>query len=203
MCTPLHALCLQELQTHKDRALIQLGVIFPQGNFALDVATSGKVGTALALPKGQVVLDHGCKGDGSLAQIKTQTSKGVLCIASIYGDKHMRNHILLWDWMDMFLSAWNWLIYRDFNHTKYMEDSVGPTPLMHNLERQTWNRLSDKLDLLDNRLMVVHKMEPHFTKQATYRFWFDQSRIDMSYSSNRGAWMEFAHEVIHDVTQML
>lgn len=84
---PLQPLCLQELQKNEERALFQLGTIFPQGNFALDVAMNGRVGTVVALPTGQVVLDRGCKGDGSLAWVKTLTSKGELTIASIYGDR--------------------------------------------------------------------------------------------------------------------
>lgn len=61
----------------------------------------------------------------------------------------------------------------------------------------------DKLDLLDNRLMAVHKTGPHYTRQATYGPRFNQSRIDRSYSSNRGSWVEFVREVIHDATQSL
>lgn len=30
--------------------------------------------------------------------------------------------------MDLHLLEGNWLIYGDFNHTEFVEDSVGPTP---------------------------------------------------------------------------
>lgn len=47
------------------------------------------------------------------------------------------------------------------------------------------------------------KSEPHFTRQAIYGDCLDQSQIDRSYSSDRGHWMEFFREVVHDATQTL
>lgn len=35
---------------------------------------------------------------------------------------------------------------------------MGPTPLIHGLKRRAWNRLLDRLDLLDNKLIVVLKL---------------------------------------------
>lgn len=64
---PLHALCLQELKNDVERATVQLGTVFPQGHFVLDTTVNGRVGIFVALPKGQVVLDQGSKGDGSLS----------------------------------------------------------------------------------------------------------------------------------------
>lgn len=46
-------------------------------------------------------------------------------------------------------------------------------------------------------------MGPHFTRQAMHGARFDQSRIDQSYNSNHGIWMEFVREVVHDATQTL
>lgn len=59
--------------------------------------------------------------------------------------------------MDLNLPMGNWIICGDFNHTKFLEDSVGPTPPLHGLERRVGNRLSNKLDLIDNRLMLSLK----------------------------------------------
>lgn len=80
---------------------------------------------------------------------------------------------------------------------------MGPTPLLHGSKRRVGNRLVEKFDLIDNRLMVVLKLGPHFTHQVTYGVRFDQSRLERSYSSDRGSWMEFVCEVVHDATQTL
>lgn len=49
----------------------------------------------------------------------------------------------------------NWVISGDFNQTERVEDSMGPLSLMHGAERRAWNWLSNKFDLLDNRLIAV------------------------------------------------
>lgn len=49
------------------RASFQLGTLFPQGHYVMDVAVNEKVRVAVALPAGQAVLDQGCKGGGSYA----------------------------------------------------------------------------------------------------------------------------------------
>lgn len=161
---PLNALCLQELQTTKEHAFFQLSTIFPKGHVIVDTAENGKVGSTVVLLEGQVVLDQGCKGDGYLAWVKTVTSQGELFVASIYGDRRRCKRVELWNWMEKNLPMGNWLICGDFNHTVYVEDSVGPTPLLHGLKRRAWNRLSNKFDLLDNRLVAVTKTGPHFTQ---------------------------------------
>lgn len=61
-------------------ALYSLKEFFP------DVVENGWVGIVVALPVGQVVLDQGYKGDGSLAWVKTTTSKGDLYVALVYDD---------------------------------------------------------------------------------------------------------------------
>lgn len=81
--SPLNALCLQELQIDEVCASFQLGTIFPLGHFVLDVAENGRVGAVVGLPVGQHVLDQGCKGDGSVAWVKTITRGGTfdcLCL---------------------------------------------------------------------------------------------------------------------------
>lgn len=50
-----------------------------------------RVGIAMALPVGQVVLDQGCKEDRSLVWVKTLTSKGELYIALVYGIEEIRD----------------------------------------------------------------------------------------------------------------
>lgn len=118
----------------------------------------------MALPTGQVVLDQGCKGDGSLAWVKTRTIKGDLHVASMYGDRRRGKRIALWKWMEQHLPEGKWLFYGDFNNTEFVEDSMGPTPLMYGSERWAWNRLSDRFDLIDNRLTTITKLGPHFTR---------------------------------------
>lgn len=80
----------------------------------------------------------------------------------------------------------NWLVYGDFNHIEFTEDSVRPMPLLDGFEQCAWNRLVDKLDLLDNRLIAVTKFGPHFTCQAVHWHRLDQSCLDQSYCCNRG-----------------
>lgn len=59
----------------------------------------------------------------------------------------------------------------------------------------------EKFDLIDNRLIAILKTGPHFTKQTAYGDRFDQSRIDRGYVSDRGHWLEYVREVVHDTTQ--
>lgn len=61
----------------------------------------------------------------------------------------------------------------------------------------------ESFDLRDNQLIAMAKSGPHFTRQAVHGDQFDQSRIDRSYNNNRGMWMEFVREVIHDTSQSL
>lgn len=85
--TPLHALCLQELQMDKERAFFQLGILFPHGHLVMDVAKNKQVGVVVALPSSQAVLNQGFHGDGSLVWVKNIKSRGELYIASIYGER--------------------------------------------------------------------------------------------------------------------
>lgn len=144
----------------------------------MDIAENGRMGAAVALPTGQAILERGCKDDGSLSQVKTNTYKGELYTASIYEDRRRPMRISLWNWMEANPSLGNWLICVDYNHTGFVEDSIGPTPLLHGSKIWTWNHLSEKFDFLDNRLVVVTKSRLHFTQQATYGSCFNQFRID-------------------------
>lgn len=152
----------------------------------MDIVANGKVGIVVATLEGQTMLSSICKGDGSLAWVETQTCKGELFITLVYGDRRRSKRVDLWNWMNLNLSIDKWLICGDFNHTKFMEDLVGPSPLLHGLERRAWNHLVDRFDLLDNHLIVVIKSGPHFTRQALHGDWLDQSCIDRSYSNDRG-----------------
>lgn len=151
-----------------------------------DVAMNGKVGMVVMLHESQLVLASDCKGDGSLAWIKTLTSKGELFVALVYGGRRRNKRVILWNLMENNLPTGQWLICGHCNHTKFIEDSVGPTPLLHGLERHSWNHLMDKFDLIDNRLIVVIKYGLYFTRQAMYGDHLDQSWLNMSYSSDRG-----------------
>lgn len=113
----------------------KLALCSPLGHSVLDVANNSRVGVAVALPAGQVVLDQGCKGDGSLAWVTTSTCRGDLLIASVYGDRNRRKRIALWNWMVAYLPEGNWLLCGDFNNTEFIEDSVGPSSLLHGSER--------------------------------------------------------------------
>lgn len=93
----LNVLCLRKLQIDEESVVFQLRTILPQGNFFMDVAKNGRVGVAVALPTGQVNLEQGYKGDGSLAWAKTSTSRDELFVASIYGDRRRQWRISLWN----------------------------------------------------------------------------------------------------------
>lgn len=56
----------------------------------------------------------------------------------------------------------------------------------------------DRFNLLENYLIAVIKSRPHLTRQAMHGDWLDQSRIDRSYCSDRGYWMEFVHKVLEE-----
>lgn len=101
------------------------------------------------------------------------------------------------------MELWNWMLCGDFNHTEFVEDLVGPSPLVHGSKRRDCNGLLDKFDLIDNQLSTVIKSSPHFTCQAKYGPQLDQSRLDLNYSSDRGSWFKFVHEVVHDASQSL
>lgn len=73
----------------------------------LDVAENGRVSTMVALPTGQVVLGKVCKGDGSLAWVKTSMCKDELYVASLYDDRRRNKRIDLWKWMDLNLPSGN------------------------------------------------------------------------------------------------
>lgn len=114
-------------------------------------------------------------------------SRGELFIASIYGDRRRRIRIALWNWMERHLPVGNWLLCGNFNHIEFIKDSIGPSPLMHGSKRQAWNRLVDRFDLIDSRLTTILKIGSHYTQQAIYGPRYDQSHLDRSYSSDRGA----------------
>lgn len=105
--------------------------------------------------------------------------------------------------MEQNLQPGNWIICGDLNQMERVEDSVGPSPFMHGAERRAWNRFSNKMDLLDNRLIMVLKTRPHYARHSAHGSQFDQSRIDRSYCSNWGPWMHLVQEVIHDASQTL
>lgn len=75
-----------------------------------------------------------------------------------------------------------WLLCGDFNHTDKSDNSMGPSPLLHGMEVRKWNRLIDRFDLVDNRLIVVQQSGPTYTRQAQHGGRFDQARLDRSYS---------------------
>lgn len=129
-----------------------------------DVVENGRVGSTIALPTGQALLDHDYKGDSSLAWVKINTTKGELFIASIYGDQRRSKRIQLWNWMEVHLPTGNWLFCGDYNNIEFVEDSIGPSPFLHSSKRRAWNRLVDRFDLIDNCLTTILKFGPHFTR---------------------------------------
>lgn len=102
----------------------------------VDTNSRGRVGTTIALPSGFPLLDVGYKGDGSFAWFKTKTNKGELFIRSVYGSYKRPQRVALWKWLERNLDLGNWVISGNFNQTEKMEDSVGPSPLMHGSERR-------------------------------------------------------------------
>lgn len=144
------------------------------------------MGVVVALPTTQPILDCGHKGDKSFSWAKMVTNKGEVLVGFLYGSYQHPKRIHLWKWMESHLPLDNWMICKDLNQIKRVDDSIGPSPLMHGLERRAWNRLADKLDLLDNRLIIVQKIEPRFTRHALHGECFNQSRIDRTYCSDRG-----------------
>lgn len=161
------------------------------------------MGTVVALPSPFPKLDSGYKGDGNFAWIKILTSKGEVNIGLVYGSYKRPKCIALWKWMETNLHYGNLFICGDLNQMEKVEDFVGPSSLMHGSKFRAWNWFADKFDLLDNRLIVVQKTGPHFTRQDTHGDRFDQSRLDKSYFSNCGSWMDFVLEKIHNATQTL
>lgn len=75
----------------------------------------------------------------------------------MYGSYKRHERVALWKWMESRLIPGNWVICDDFNHIERVEDSVGPSPFLHGSKRHVWNRVLDKLDLLDNQLIGVQK----------------------------------------------
>lgn len=43
----------------------------------------------------------------------------------------------LWNWMELNLPTGKWLFCGNYNHTKFVEDLMGPTPLLHGSKRRS------------------------------------------------------------------
>lgn len=50
--------------------------------------------------------------------------------------------------------------------TDLYDDAIGPSALIHGYELRAWNRLVDKLNLVDNYVCAGMRLGPHFTRQA-------------------------------------
>ncbi|KAL3690932.1 hypothetical protein R1sor_004583 [Riccia sorocarpa] len=72
---------------------------------------------------------------------------------------------------------------------EYIEDTIGPSPLMEDQERRCWDLVVGSGDLVDARLCASMTKGPHFTRQAWYGERLDQSRLDRFYISERGEWI--------------
>lgn len=79
----------------------------------------------------------------------------------------------------------DWILYGDWNMTNLFDDVVGSSAFIHGLKMRAWNRIVDKLDLVDNYLCAYVRLGPHFTRQADKADRYDQSRLDHNYSRKR------------------
>lgn len=69
--------------------------------------------------------------------------------------------------------------------TDLWDDAVGPSAFIHGSEAMAWNRLVDKLDMVDNYLCAGVRMDPQYTRQAKRTDRYDQSCLNRNYSSNK------------------
>ncbi|KAL3678603.1 hypothetical protein R1sor_021559 [Riccia sorocarpa] len=56
------------------------------------------------------------------------------------------------------------------------EDSIGPSPVLKQDEKHSWDLCVGRTDMVDARLCATRCLGPHFTRQAWHGDRFDQSR---------------------------
>ncbi|KAL3681509.1 hypothetical protein R1sor_024465 [Riccia sorocarpa] len=60
---------------------------------------------------------------------------------------------------------------------EYIEDTIGPSPLMEDQERRCWDLVVGSGDLVDARLCASMTKGPHFTRQAWKRWGLALGRL--------------------------
>lgn len=176
-------LFLQELKIKREKLKFQLGTINPDATNIIDAPKGGKVEEAIVVPKEYQVITHDTKGDGSFAWVKIRTSRGELGIGSVYAPNDRAGRILLWKWLATNLEGKNWVLCGDWNMTNLYDDAIGPSAFIHGLELREWNRLVDKMDMVDNYVCVGLRLGYQFTRQTRKTDRYNQSRLDRNYNS--------------------
>ncbi|KAL3685574.1 hypothetical protein R1sor_003596 [Riccia sorocarpa] len=149
------------------------------------------------------IVERGVSGKGFVAWARIQTSVGVVGVISLHAPNDSRKRKEVWTWMRDLVADERWIVLGDFNMVESQEDSIGPSSVLKQDEKHSWDLCAGRTDMVDARLCATRCLGPHFTRQAWHRDRFDQSRLDRFYLSKHGEWVYHIRSVEHQGARAL
>ncbi|KAL3684504.1 hypothetical protein R1sor_002526 [Riccia sorocarpa] len=177
--------------------------VMPRSSAIVDYKENGDGDAVLLCHESLRIVERGVSGKGFAAWARIQTSVGVVGVISLHAPNDSRKRKEVWTWMRDLVAYERWIVLGDFNMVESQEDSIGPSPVLKQDEKRSWDLCAGRTDMVDARLCATRCLGPHFTRQAWHGDRFDQSRLDRFYLSKRGEWVYHIRSVEHQGARAL
>ncbi|KAL3699682.1 hypothetical protein R1sor_017704 [Riccia sorocarpa] len=177
--------------------------VMPRSSAIVDYKENGDGDAVLLCHESLRIVERGVSGKGFAAWARIQTSVGVVRVISLHAPNDSRKRKEVWIWMRDLVADERWIVLGDFNMVESQEDSIGPSPVLKQDEKRSWDLCAGRTDMVDARLCATRCLGPHFTRQAWHGDRFDQSRLDRFYLSKRGEWVYHIRSVEHQGARAL
>ncbi|KAL2636420.1 hypothetical protein R1flu_007899 [Riccia fluitans] len=178
-------LALEEMKAGEENVSRNIANLFPEARCIVDYTVSDRGGAALIVYKTHKILESGIKGDGTAAWATIEIEDGQLGVMSVHGPQNDREKANFFNWLRAFEHEGQWILLGDWTMVTELEDSVGPTPMIHGHLARKWRGISQAWDLVDAFQVAGKREGPFFTRQALVRTSkgdpMDQSRLDRVY----------------------
>ncbi|KAL3679847.1 hypothetical protein R1sor_022803 [Riccia sorocarpa] len=177
--------------------------VMPRSSAIVDYKENGDGDAVLLCHESLRIVERGVSGKGFAAWARIQTSVGVVGVISLHAPNDSRKRKEVWTWMRDLVADERWIVLGDFNMVESQVDSIGPSPVLKQDEKRSWDLCAGRTDMVDARLCATRCLGPHFTRQAWHGDRFDQSRLDRFYLSKRGEWVYHIRSVEHQGARAL
>ncbi|KAL3702237.1 hypothetical protein R1sor_020259 [Riccia sorocarpa] len=191
-------LALQELKAGENNLEFNIRRIIDGAVTAVDYSYTDRGRTAIIVHPSLKAIQTGVRGDGTAAWVEIDTAIGRINVASIYGPREAVPKAEFLTWLKNFRAEGKWIFLGDWNFVTEVQDSVGPTPMLHGSMMRKWRAAYQEWDLIDLRHCAGVKQGPLYTRQARHGDRLDQARLDRVYANNQGLWIHTIKRLLHD-----
>ncbi|KAL3691404.1 hypothetical protein R1sor_005055 [Riccia sorocarpa] len=199
----VNIISLQELKVNNWSTRRWLSGIRKNGTFVFDKPHGSRGGTVLILDSSMRVIQSGIGGQGRLAWAKIQLGDIQCGVISVHAPNKRCARIEFWRNVREVMGDDNWLVTEDFNQVELREDSRGRSAVVKGSEERQWRELSLRLGLIDCFFCAASLAGTRFTRMAKRRRRIDCARLDRTYLTQGGNWLDHVRRVEHHRTRVI